>query len=159
MKKLKDLAKSNYLTIYISVVFTAVFIFMNSQKKKSEIDKPKNPTQYESVDTVIPFGYTLYPIEIENFDALDALVGSYAIVNIYSVNEDKKSKLILQRIKIIRSPKDPRYFAALLKNEGATVISKFPGPFRVAVQNPKKPNAIKQDKIISKRRLIKLEDN
>ncbi len=112
-----------------------------------------------NLHTEIPRGYNLYALEVDNFEAINSIVGDYALVNLYQVHENKRSKLALQKVKLIRSPKDPRHFAVLATNDELEKLTSYPGPFKVALQNPNAPNDNILKKNIIKKRQIILEEN
>lgn len=152
---IKNNFKENQFTLVIlSVTFILAIIIWRSG------DKDTTPQKYNHIDiqTKIPKGYNLYALEIANIETINSLVGDYALVNIFQVNERKKAKLILQKIKLIRSLKNPNYFAILATNEDLEVITSYSGPFKVSLQNPNAPNQTIKNKKIRYKRTIITED-
>lgn len=92
-----------------------------------------------SVDTFIPVGLTLVPIEIANAESLASLVGEQGgVVDLYLASNDKQKGglKVGSRLKLLRAPLNPQQYAVLVKDgEGSKLLS-FAGPFIAVVQNP-----------------------
>lgn len=87
------------------------------------------------IDTYIPSGFVLVPIQIQNLASLDSIVGQFAVVDLYA---EGASMPIGQGIKLIRSPRDPSQFAVLVPdNESREIVKQSYKPMQVIVQNPK----------------------
>lgn len=89
------------------------------------------------VDTVIPAGYVLIPIEISNLEALDSLIGSHAIVDLFSSPQlEKRSKKVADNVRLLRAPLNPSQFAVLIAEDDSELFFQNDGPYRVVIQNP-----------------------
>ncbi len=121
--------------IVIGFIVLGVLSFILDQKK-NDIPAPVDPT---SVDTYIPEGMTLIPIEIQNIEALKNILGDFGVVDLYlpSFEENRAPKKIASGIKIMRAPLNPDVFAVLVLEENASQIAQHPGAFFVTVLNPK----------------------
>lgn len=95
----------------------------------------------DSVDTLIPQGYILVPLELENIEQLGSLIGNSAVVDLYTGGEVKSRKLIASRVKIIQAPFNPQVYAALVKESEGSAIQNYLGPFRAVIQNPHQKGA------------------
>ena len=104
-------------------------------EKLSATDAPAQRAPDESVDTYIPAGYALVPIEIANKQALGAMIGSFSIVDLYSTIEGHRGLKIAEQLKIIRAPLDPEQYAVLVPNQDSAKIVGAPGPLWVTIQN------------------------
>ena len=114
--------------------------FYNGKNQKRETFSSTKKAQHlsqNSVDTVIPSGYVLIPIEVQNFAAVNALLGPFGVVDLF-VYEGSKARLIAHQVKIIRAPLDPSHFAVLVPEQESQRVLQFEGPYTVVVQNPKK---------------------
>lgn len=104
--------------ILISLLLMVFFVYGQNN--------PPAQTIAESIssDELIPDGFSLVPIQLQNGEALQALIGSHALVNLYSAGVDglTKSNLIGKKIKLIRSPKNPEQFSALVPSEDAVSL-------------------------------------
>jgi len=116
------------------VILGALSLFLDTQKKENAVDI--DPT---SVDTYIPEGMTLIPIEIQNIDALKNILGEFGVIDLYlpSYENSKPPKKIASGIKIMRAPLNPDVFAVLVREENAPQIAQHAGSFFVTVLNPK----------------------
>lgn len=141
LKKLtKELEKFilNLKTKHIVIGFITVgaLAFFLDQKPSSVSAKHSDPA---SVDTYIPEGMTLIPIEIQNVDALKNILGDFGMIDLYlpSYESNRPPKKIASGIKIMRAPLNPDVFAILVREENAPQIAQHPGAFFVTVLNPK----------------------
>ncbi|MGE3974479.1 MAG: hypothetical protein AB7F59_08140 [Bdellovibrionales bacterium] len=91
-----------------------------------------------TADTYIPNGFVLVPIEIQNIEGLDSILGQFGVVDLFlpSVDGQGRGKLIARRLKILRAPLNPSHFAILAPENQAPEIVKYSGPFFVVIQNP-----------------------
>ena len=153
-KIINNINHTQQVMIYISISFIIAMVIWKIDTNKPEPILQKN----YNLQTEIPRGYNLYAIDVDNFNAINSLVDNYALVNLYQVFEDKKSKLALDKVKLIRSPKDPRYFAVLATDKELKTLTQFAGPFKVALQNPLLPIQ-REKKIKQKKRIITIEEN
>ena len=151
----KKINNTQQIIIYMAVTAIIAIIIWRIDTSKQTIAKPTN----YNLHTEIPAGYNLYALEIDNFESINAIVDDYALVNLYQVHQSKRSQLALQKVKLIRSPKDPRYFAVLATNAELEILTSFPGPFKVALQNPNSPNKNIVKRNIAKKRIIIVEEN
>jgi hypothetical protein len=88
-----------------------------------------------SVDTLIPAGFILIPIEVQNYESLDSLLGQYGVVDLFR-GEGGKGTLVARNIKILRAPQNPAHFAVLAPENEATRILSQQGSFYVALKRP-----------------------
>lgn len=123
--------------LILSLILTALVMYGNTSPAADTSSSLSAPT---SVDTHIPPGYVLIPIDVENYESLDLILGQYGVVNLYKTSENNKNKsqLVVQSIKILRSPLNPQHFAVLSPESQAQDILKYGSQFMVVVQNPKK---------------------
>ena len=95
-----------------------------------------------AMDEYLPEGYVLLPLEFENQAALEPLISSFAIVNIYqTTGEDaRRGKLVAKNVKIMRAPQNPQSFAALIPENQVANMMKGPGGYYGVIQR-KNPDA------------------
>jgi hypothetical protein len=91
-----------------------------------------------SADTVIPNGFVLVPIDIQNIDSLSSMIGQFGIVDLFTTpNLNQKSGLrVGRRLKLLRAPLNPQQFAVLVPEDEATELLRAIGPFVAVIQNP-----------------------
>lgn len=130
---IKTLKTSHIITAFL--VLGALSLFLD-QKKPEEVTQQIDPT---SVDTYIPEGMVLVPIEIQNIEALKNILGEFGVVDLYlpSFEDNRAPKKIASGVKIMRAPLNPDVFAVLVRSENAGQIAQHPGAFFVTVLNPK----------------------
>ena len=96
----------------------------------------KAPT---SVDTFIPAGLVLVPLEISNAESLASLVGEMGgVVDLYlASNDQRKGGLkVATKVKLMRAPLNPQQYAVLVRDEDGPRLMAYNGPFLAVVQNP-----------------------
>lgn len=122
--------------LYISLlIFSLVTLLLLWPSQKAT---PHKEDSLPSVDTLIPPGFVLIPIEIENYQALDSVLGQYGVVDLYVTSHQgvaSKSPLV-RAIQILRAPLNPSQFAVLSPQPQAHKIASHPGTFTVVIQNP-----------------------
>ena len=116
--------------VTIIAVFPALFSLWPSTPKAS-------PAQASSVDTYIPKGFVLIPIELANYEALDSVFGRFGLVDLYSGGENgSESRLVARAIRLLRAPQNPTRFAVLVPETQASRLLKSGGPFNAIVRRP-----------------------
>jgi hypothetical protein len=134
--KLPDIPLIKNYPRTIVVIFVVFFLIVsllveNSSPKTTE---PAEVPPAESVDTFIPSGFVLVPIEVQNLASLDSIVGQYGVVDLYTENEKNP---LASGLKLIRSPRDPSQFAVMVPEISSREVVKYSNkPFMVIVQNP-----------------------
>ncbi len=106
-----------------------------------ESHKPKNPeaiSSPKSVDTFIPAGFVLVPIQLSNAEALDSMIGSRGVVDLFApdLKRPGRSKKVAEHIKILRAPLNPNQFAVLVNEQSSSQLVHYEGAFFAVVQNP-----------------------
>jgi len=132
--------------ILVIVMFFTLLILVVIQSTSSPHQSTE--TELESTDTLIPDGFVLVPIEIQNIDSLSSLIGPYAIVDLYSGAPGGKQQRVGQRLRLLRAPLNPQQFAVLTPEHQVSNLMATPGPFWAVIQNPqqKKNASIRQKK-------------
>lgn len=99
--------------------------------------------QAPDLDELIPAGHVLLPIELVNREALASIMGATAVVDLLTVNPTTMSPQtkIASRVKMIRSPKNPDFFALLIEESESSQILSKPGPYFALIQNKKQTNS------------------
>ena len=109
--------------------------------QSKEVSVPLGPTgePLSATDELIPPGFVMVPLELQNKEALHSLVGSFAVVDLFTVSPDgqKKGIRVGRRLKLVRSPNDADQFSALIEEEQAPTLFLHPGPLFAVVQSRK----------------------
>lgn len=106
----------------------------------SKADSPEPQVQNEEIvqlDALIPEGFVLLPLDLVNREAISSIVGSTAVIDLFTVNAQtlNPSKKIATRIKIIRTPRNPDQFALLVQENETPQILNYTGPYFAVIQN------------------------
>jgi hypothetical protein len=130
--------KTKYLVVGF-VLLGILCLWMDFSSSKTEKEKPAKA----SVDTYIPHGMTLVPIEIQNIESLKNILGNYGVVDLYIPSLDPKiaPKKVASHVKILRAPLNPDVFAVLVREQDAPRIASQSAAFFVTIQNPKNQKA------------------
>lgn len=144
------------LLIIAAITVTVVSAFV---PKTSSVTDGTNSTG-ESVDTLIPYGFVLVPIQVQNEQALDGLIGAFGLVDLFtpSTEPGRGGTRVAHNVKILRAPNNPSQFAVLVPEEMAPRIVRGESGYFVMVQNPKVKERVQLDNSKkTKRRLISVE--
>lgn len=102
-------------------------------------DPAPAPASAPAVDVVtrIPRGFVLMPIEARNYEALDSILGSFGIVDLYRPGGDgAKPGLVARNVRLLRAPQNPAHFAVLVPEREARDILRDGSTFTVVVKRP-----------------------
>lgn len=91
------------------------------------------PTEF---DTIIPKGFVLVPIEVQNFESLDSILGRFALVDLFRSSgiENSAQRLVAKNVRLLRAPHNPSHFAVLVKEDDVDRILEFGGAFVVVIK-------------------------
>lgn len=120
------------------IIFGAIAFFNNTKKSVAPPAAPEELAP-ESVDTFIPQGLVLIPLELSNGESLGSIIGTMGgVVDLYLSSQEgrKGGFLVASRVKLVRAPRNPDQFAVLVKEAEGQKILKQNGPFIAVVQNP-----------------------
>jgi hypothetical protein len=118
---------------------SSLLLLNHSKQKNIESKNPETSEQPLGVDTMIPLNHVLVPIDVENANALEGILGEFGVVDIYVSQHEsgKKRKKIIEAVKLIRAPLNPNQFAVLIhESQMQGFIASSTGPLFVVVQKP-----------------------
>lgn len=117
--------------VFMFVFFVFVYVYTTLDERGA---RPQE--KLLTVDTLIPNGYALVPIELENISAIASLIEGYGVVDIYlGKNDSRNGKKIFQKVKILRAPNNPSAYSLLLPDHLSSELLKYDGPFFAVIQN------------------------
>lgn len=129
--------KSNYLLGAFLLLGIVAYLFGSNADAELPVILPNEAGP--SVDTFIPKGFVLVPLEISNAESLTSLVGDMGgVVDLYlPSNEKQKGGLkVGAKLKLLRAPLNPQQYAVLVRENQSAKLLSFAGPFIAVVQNP-----------------------
>lgn len=94
----------------------------------------------EFIDTYIPQGFTIVPIEIVNHSSLSSIISNHGVIDLYATSFEKDlqpSKKIASRVKIIRAPLNPNQFAIIVPEAEVSTILSYKNPYYATIHNSK----------------------
>jgi hypothetical protein len=135
-EKLKLLLKQKRIrSLLLAFVVALLLAILTSFRHTEEA----HTSQSFSADTVIPKGYVLVPIEIQNIESLHSLVGAFAVVDLFTTARGSLQKggiRVGRKLRLIRAPLNPQLFAVLVPENEASEVLAAQGPVTAVIQNP-----------------------
>lgn len=128
--------KLNRITLVCIVLIMLISAGISLVKTSPAVTSaPENFT----TDTIIPAGFVLIPIDLQNSRSLDGIMGPFGVVDLFTVpvQMGQVGTKVGDNIKIIRSPYDPSQFAVLVPEDQSALIVQHGGQFTAVIQNPK----------------------
>lgn len=108
-----------------------------------------------SLDTHIPKGFVLIPIEVENYEALDSILGRFGIVDLFRTRDGQAEKRPAARnVRLLRAPRNPTHFAALVPEGQSSEILSHSGAYVAVVKSEGGGTEIVKPARESKRKII-----
>lgn len=132
--------KSDKALLLAFLALGGVVLLLELLPSSSKNEKAEDPSSSESfdVDTMIPAGYLLIPLELANSESLASLSGQFSVVDLYTSGEKgRKGHKVASAVKLLRAPLNPQQFAVLVREADGPKIVTQEGPFFVALKNPK----------------------
>ncbi|MYE07445.1 MAG: hypothetical protein F4X95_01660 [Oligoflexia bacterium] len=158
--KIKAWLKENKKSGCIWLMFISLslcFTFMQ------QTDNKKEKIQARNLDTYIPENFVLVPVELSNGPSLDGLLEYKGIVDLYTGDPVKqRAEKVAESVKIIRSPRNPSYFAVLVPDEKASFLIQHFKAFHAVIQNPDQQKKTKIYPLTKKRKrtiIIELDNS
>ena len=145
-----------YLWHFIIIIFLTVFSL--ADRFIPFFSKPK--PQPASLDSLVPKGFVLMPIEISNGTDIKNIIGSYGVVDLYAYSKDTglPENLAGSSLKILPPSTEEGAFTALVPEKSAIHLFSYTESFYAVIQNPQKTGS----KIYKKQKtksLIVIEEN
>lgn len=101
------------------------------------------------VDTYIPKGFVLVPIEVQNYESLDSILGQFGVVDLFQSGSAAHPQQIqvARNVRMLRAPQNPSHFAILVQESEVSGILKNNSAFFVVVKHPGKDGTqfVKED--------------
>lgn len=133
LEALKKIDKDKLVWILFAV-FGAIVAFV--EWHSSTPPAPVENAAPETIDTFIPKGHLLVPVDIQNADQLQSLVGPTTVVDLYASGAGHRAQLVGRRLRLLRAPANPQVFAVLIRDTEADRLLNYPGPFRASIRTP-----------------------
>lgn len=137
LQKISIGIKNNYLLI--GFILLGLISFTVNRPTPRDSSPSPGISESKSVDTFIPRGFVLVPLEIANAESLTSLVGDLGgVVDLYlATNGTQKGGLkVGTKLKLLRAPLNPQQYAVLVRETESPRLLSYAGPFIAVVQNP-----------------------
>ena len=142
---------------HFTIIIALVFLSLASELFPKFLKEKKAPL---SLDTLIPKGFVLLPIEIINGQDIIQLIGSHGVVDLYAYSD--KSRLPEEQaasvVKVLPPEREEGRWTALVPEKQASYLFGYSDPFYAVIQNPEKNNS-KIYKKKEKKSFIVIEEN
>ncbi len=136
LQKLNFNIDKTLLFAFLGLGCVVLFISLLPSKKSTDNSKDST-TENFAIDTMIPAGYLLIPLELSNAESLASLSGQFSVVDLYASSEKgKRGFKVAASVKLLRAPLNPQQFAVLVKEKESSKITNTEGPFFAALKNP-----------------------
>lgn len=133
---------SNQWTFILALLFIAAGVGLRAAESPPGIPPSEVKEDSSPADTFIPRHHVLIPIEVSNHESLNALVGAFALVDLFTLQKDsqegrsiRKGRKVASHVKLIRAPLNPQKFAVLVHERQSDPIVSHQDAFFVTVQN------------------------
>lgn len=117
-------------------LLTLIFIVIGLYLFGTQPETKAESRPFESPDTFIPAGFVLIPLHLENSRAIEPMIGSHGVVDLFAVQAEQAPRLLASQVRIVRAPLDPTQFAVLIEEEKSGVLIQNHYPVRAIIQNP-----------------------
>lgn len=131
LQKMKQGKKWGVLFLILGVLA----LCLQMSKNNSVPTTPPSVERMESVDTYIPKGYVLVPLNLMNVESLNSFIGDKGVVDLYTAKEGRQGKKIADKIKLIRAPLNPEVYAALVSESQSQKLVLDGESYYAVVQN------------------------
>ncbi len=160
LKNLKEFIqnKQNHNKLFFLIFILIGFAVYISESKPTS-DQQNIKTEQASVDTYIPAGFVLVPIELINAHTLGSLIGNNGgVVDLFLPQEKAKSIKVASKVKLLKAPYNPELYSALVKESDSDLLLSYAGPFVAVIQNPTQKGLKLQEQKTSKQIIINYQN-
>lgn len=120
-------------TLISVTLISMIVIGLASWKSSSKADPLTGNVDIKGLDTFIPRGFVLVPIEVDNYEALDSILGKFGLVDLFKAKSEGGGP-IARNVRILRAPQNPSRFAVLVEEARASNILGYQGGIFVVVK-------------------------
>ncbi len=131
--------KSWILSIGCALLLTTINSIAHSSK--SDADLGQTTETKESLDTYIPDGFVLVPVEVENYENLDQILGNFGTIDVYEKVQNgaqTRSRLVGRGLKALRPQNNDKQIGLLVPESEASLVVGTQGPLYVTIHNRQK---------------------
>lgn len=139
--RLTDFLKKFYQSpldrgLLLLIPLLALLISFQSCRSNSKDEAPQSDS-LASPDELIPAGFVLIPVQLENHQSIDSVAGSQSIVNLYRTKAGKPDAGVLmgRNLRMIRAPLNPQQFAVLVPETQVHRFISQQGQLHAVLQN------------------------
>jgi len=154
IKSLNSIKENKHLVAgFILIVCVSIFYH---HREKPELAQ-KNSEEILA-DTILPKGFILFPIRLENIEAIQGVIHQFGIIDVYTAAQPgRPSKKVLSKVKILQAPYNPNEYALLLAESLSSQMMSEVGPFLGVIQNRSVSTDVTEAKTKMKSKNIHIE--
>lgn len=136
----------------IVILSLGSYLFQSFQKKEE-------PVQIKSLDSLVPKGFVLMPIEIVNRQDIMNIITSFGVVDLYSYSKQTElpTVQVAKSVKVIAPKLEDSSFVILVPEQKVSLLFEHSPPFYAVIQNPEKKDT-KIYKKYKKKSLVIIEE-
>lgn len=157
-RKIKTIFKtksSSYRAVIFFFVLGLLSLWISYYPVEKTAAFSSQEDNHESVDTFIPKGFVLVPLDLSNLESLNSFVGQAGVVDLYKSKDGQRGRKIATRVKIIRAPLNPQLFAALIPEEKSPdLLSDNEALFAVVQNKAETHGSVQSRKTVVKKNII-----
>ncbi|NQZ01207.1 MAG: hypothetical protein HRT45_11130 [Bdellovibrionales bacterium] len=98
--------RKSLISVFLVLLVLGVYLDFFGNEKSAE-----KAAEQLSLNGLIPKGHELLVLDLKNADSLSILIDEFAVVTLYT---DNLSKPLVTGLKVIRAPKNPQEFVAIV---------------------------------------------
>jgi len=140
MKQIKEYWKIYFsepkarISFGLSLIALIGLLYFGAKKEDSG---PVSSGPLVTSDELIPEGFVLVPLDLQNREALDALIGDFAVVDLFKAPPGGQGKglKVGRRLKLVRSAQNHEQFAALVPEDQTGTLLSNAGPLFAVIQS------------------------
>ena len=152
-EKFLSLDRNLKIALVAGLLATMCAIFFDFHSESRAAETSQNGTEVnDALDTFIPAGFSLVPIEIVNSSGMDSILGRYGAADLFK--EGQKSAF-MRNVRLVRGLDEGGPWAALVPSQYATeLLASGGGRFFVAVKGRGNSKTVFDSKRDSPKRVI-----
>jgi hypothetical protein len=153
--RIRSIDKNTRLALVFVLIATVFALMMKSDNSASPQDSAQVASSEQELDTFIPSGFSLVPIEVINSNGLDSILGRYGMVDLFLENQ---KTAIMKNVRLIRGIRHDGTWAVLVPSQFVQDLLGAGGRFLVSIRSRNNQNSQMIQKSHKTRRAITYGD-
>ncbi|MEK6554691.1 MAG: hypothetical protein AABZ31_05595 [Bdellovibrionota bacterium] len=137
-KRLRALDKNTKLALVFVFIATVLALAFDFGSKESPGGRQLETSSQADIDTFIPSGFSLVPIEVINSNGLDSILGRFGMVDLFLENQ---KIAIMKNVRLIRGIRADGTWAVLVPTQFVQDLLGAGGRFLVSIRSRNNQNS------------------